>query len=427
MLTLIGLFLVSLVIGVPVAFGLGASVLAYLLVVDKSFIIIPQRIFAGADSFTLMAIPLFIFAGEVMNKCGVTKRIVGFAEACVGFIAGGLAHAVIVANIIMAGISGSTTADVAAIGGMTIPAMAKAGYNRAYATAVNAAAATIGSIIPPSILMILYGSITGISIGALFVAGFIPGLFIGLGFMVVSYIYAKKNPAEFDGTRVPITFINLFKSFIDAIPALIMPAIIIGGILTGVFTATEAGAIASLYGVLVGFFVYKEIKLKDFPELVLNSSSVTGMAMLIVSIAMLFSWNLAMEGFPKAMADFLTAISNSPSVILFLMLLIMLIIGCFMDTTSAAIIMVPIFQPISVILGFNQIHFAFVMVLTFIIGGVTPPVGITLFVATAVGKVRFGEILKYIWPYLIVLFFFLFLCAYVPEICLFLPRLLGQM
>ena len=427
MLILIGLFLVCLIIGIPVAFGLGISVLVYLFVVDKSFIIIPQRVFAGADSFTLMAIPLFIFAGEIMNKCGVTKRIVSFAESCVGFIAGGLAHAVIVANIIMAGISGSTTADMAAIGGMTIPAMAKAGYNRAYATAVNAAAATIGSIIPPSILMILYGSITGISIGALFVSGFIPGLLIGLGFMVVSYIYAKKNPAEFDGERVPITFKNLFKSFIDAIPALIMPAIIIGGILTGVFTATEAGAIASLYGVLVGIFVYKEIKLKDFPEVIFNSSSVTGMAMLIVSIAMLFSWNLAMEGFPKAMAEFLKAISSSPSVILFFMLLIMLIIGCFMDTTSAAIIMVPIFQPISVYLGFNQVHFAFVMVLTFIIGGVTPPVGITIFVATAVGKVKFNEMLKYIWAYLIILFSFLFLIAYVPEICLFLPRLLGQM
>ena len=427
MLILIGLFLVCLIIGVPVAFGLGISVLVYLFAVDKSFIIIPQRVFAGADSFTLMAIPLFIFAGEIMNKCGVTKRIVSFAESCVGFIAGGLAHAVIVANIIMAGISGSTTADMAAIGGMTIPAMAKAGYNRAYATAVNAAAATIGSIIPPSILMILYGSITGISIGALFVSGFIPGLLIGLGFMVVSYIYAKKAPAEFDGERVPITLKNLFKSFIDAIPALIMPAIIIGGILTGVFTATEAGAIASLYGVLVGIFVYKEIKLKDFPEVIFNSSSVTGMAMLIVSIAMLFSWNLAMEGFPKAMAEFLKAISSSPSVILFFMLMIMLIIGCFMDTTSAAIIMVPIFQPISVYLGFNQVHFAFVMVLTFIIGGVTPPVGITIFVATAVGKVKFNEMLKYIWAYLIILFFFLFLIAYVPEICLFLPRLLGQM
>jgi tripartite ATP-independent transporter DctM subunit len=424
---LIGLFFLCLIIGVPVAFGLGISVLAYLLIADKSFIIIPQRVFAGADSFTLMAIPLFIFAGEIMNKCGVTKRIVTFAQSCVGFIAGGLAHATIVANIIMAGISGSTTADVAAIGGMTIPAMAKAGYNRAYATAVNAAAATIGSVIPPSILMILYGSITGISIGALFVSGFIPGLLIGLGFMVVSYVYARNDPSKCDGGREPIRAINIFKCFIDAIPALIMPGIIIGGILTGVFTATEAGAIASLYGVLVGTFVYREIKLKDFPEVILNSSSVTGMAMLIVSVAMLFSWNLAMEGFPRAMAEFMRAISNSPDILLFLILLIMLIIGCFMDTTSAAIIMVPIFQPIAASLGFNQVHFGFVMVLTLIIGGVTPPVGITIFVATAVGKVQFSDMLKYLWPYLIVLFVFLFLIAYVPGMCLFLPRLLGQM
>ena len=425
MLILVSLFFLFLIIGVPVAFGLGLSVLAYLFAADKPLVIIAQRVFAGADSFTLMAIPLFIFAGEIMNKCGVTKRIVTFAQACVGFIKGGLAHATIVANIIMAGISGSTTADIAAIGGMLIPSMEKAGYNRAYSTAVNAVAATIGSIIPPSILMILYASITGISIGALFVSGFIPGLLVGLGFMIVAYIYARKNPDEFDGERIPVSIKNLVHSFTDAIPALIMPLIIVGGILTGFFTATESGAIASFYGALVGFFVYKELKLKDFPEMILHSCTVTGMAMLIVSIAMLFSWNLAMEGFPKAMASLLYATSSSPDVILFLMLAIMLVIGCFMDTTSAAIIMVPIFQPIAASLGFNPIHFGFIMVFTFIIGGVTPPVGITLYVATAIGRVKFADMLKYLWPFLLVLFFILYLVAYVPEVCLFLPRALG--
>jgi tripartite ATP-independent transporter DctM subunit len=419
-------FLMLLVIGVPVAFNLGISVILYLLFSGQQFIIMPQRMFAGADSFTLMAIPLFIFAGEIMNACGITKRIVKFSQSVVGFIAGGLAHVTIIANIIMAGISGSSTADVAALGGMLIPAMANDGYNRAYSSAINAMAAAIGSIIPPSILMILYGSITGISIGSLFVAGFVPGLLIGLGFMIVAYIKAKKNPEQFDGEKMNFSWKNLMVSFFEAIPALIMPLIIVGGILSGVFTATEAGAVAGLYGILVGIFVFKEIKLKDFPHIILNSASVTGMSMIIVSCAILFSWILAYEGFPMQMANLLTNISSDKNVLLFLMIVIMLIIGCFMDTTSAAIIMVPIFHPIAMSLGLNSVHFGFVMVLTFIMGAVTPPVGISLFVATAIGKVTYGELVKHVWPFLAVMFTVLLATAYIPEIAMFLPRLLGR-
>jgi tripartite ATP-independent transporter DctM subunit len=419
-------FLILLVIGVPVAFNLGISVILYLLFSGQQFIIMPQRMFAGADSFTLMAIPLFIFAGEIMNACGITKRIVKFSQSVVGFIAGGLAHVTIIANIIMAGISGSSTADVAALGGMLIPAMAKAGYNRAYSSAINAMAAAIGSVIPPSILMILYGSITGISIGSLFVAGFVPGLLIGLGFMIVAYIKAKKNPEQFDGEKMDFSWQNLVASFLEAIPALIMPLIIVGGILSGVFTATEAGAVAGLYGILVGIFLFKEIKLSDFPHIILNSASVTGMSMIIVSCAILFSWILAYEGFPMQMANLLTSISSDKNVLLFLMTVIMLIIGCFMDTTSAAIIMVPIFHPIALSLGLNSVHFGFVMVLTFIMGAVTPPVGISLFVATAIGKVTFSDLVKHIWSFLAVMFTVLFATAYIPEIAMFLPRLLGR-
>jgi tripartite ATP-independent transporter DctM subunit len=419
-------FLVLLVIGVPVAFNLGISVILYLLVSGQQFIIMPQRMFAGADSFTLMAIPLFIFAGEIMNTCGITKRIVKFSQSVVGFIAGGLAHVTIIANIIMAGISGSSTADVAALGGMLIPAMEKAGYNRAYSSAINAMAAAIGSVIPPSILMILYGSITGISIGSLFVAGFVPGLLVGLGFMIVAYIKAKKNPEQYDGEKLDFSWKNLMTSFFEAIPALIMPLIIVGGILSGVFTATEAGAVAGLYGILVGIFVFKEIKLSDFPHIILNSANVTGMSMIIVSCAILFSWILAYEGFPMQMANLLTNISSDKNVLLFLMTVIMLIIGCFMDTTSAAIIMVPIFHPIALSLGLNPVHFGFVMVLTFIMGAVTPPVGISLFVATAIGKVSFSELVKHVWSFLAVMFIVLFSTAYIPEIAMFLPRLLGR-
>ncbi len=419
-------FFILLAIGVPVAFSLGLSSLFYIITADASLIIIPQRMFAGADSFSLMAIPFFVFAGEVMNKSGVTKRIVEFAASFVGFVRGGLAHATIVANIIMAGISGSTTADVAALGSMLIPSMVEAGYERSYSTAVNAAAATIGSIIPPSILMILYGSITGISIGALFVSGFIPGLIVGLGFMIVCYFLARRNPALYDGKSLDFSLKRLVLSFFKAVPALTMPVIIVGGILSGVFTATEAGAIASVYGILVGLFLYKEIGIKDFPDLIVDSANVTGMAMLIVSSAILFSWILAIEEIPVMIGTFVTSLSSNSHIVLFIMILSMLVIGCFMDTTAAAIIMVPVYQPIASAMGLNQIHFALVMVLTFIIGGVTPPVGITIYVATAVGKTKFGKVVRNMWPFLAVLLVVLLLVAYVPSISLFLPKLLGQ-
>jgi tripartite ATP-independent transporter DctM subunit len=426
MLLLVLTFFILLILGVPVAFDLGLSALIYIIASGKPLMIIPQRMFAGADSFSLMAIPFFIFAGEIMNRSGVTKRIVKYAQSLVGFISGGFAHVTIIANIIMAGISGSTTADMAAIGGILIPSMVESGYNRAYSSAVNAVAATIGSIIPPSILMILYGSITGISIGALFVAGLIPGLIVGLGFMVVAYIYARKHPEECDGRKIEFSFQNLIRDFIDAIPALIMPLIIIVGILGGIFTATEAGAIAAVYGILVGTFIYKEISFNDFPKIILKSVGITGMAMIIVAAALLFSWLLAVEDFPVMLGNALSGFSTNPNVILFLMIIIMIAIGCFMDTTAAAIIMVPILQPIAASLGLNQIHFALVMVLTFIFGGITPPVGITIYVATAVGKTKLEEMLHYIYWFIAVFLVVILLVAYIPGISLFLPKLLGQ-
>lgn len=348
---IIGIFFLMLLIGVPVAFGVGISSMLYLALNGKDLVILTQRIFAGGDSFTLMAIPLFIFAGEIMNACGVTKRIVGFANELVGFIPGGLAHVNILASMLFAGVSGSTSADVASIGGMLIGSMDEAGFDRDYATAVTAASATIGSIIPPSILMVLYSSITGISVGKLFMAGVIPGILVGVSQMIYAFIKAKKNPAKYDGdVKVKFDFKRMVKSFINALPALVMPLIIIGGILSGVFTATEAGAIAGAYG---------------------------------------------------------------------------LIIGMFMDTTSAAIIMVPIFYPIAAAAGIDGIHFGMVMVLTFILGGITPPVGVTLYIATAVAKIKFTNLLKEMWPFILLFIAVMFAVAYCPAICLTIPNMLA--
>ena len=423
---IIAVFFVLLILGVPVAFDVGIASAIYLVANGKDLIILTQRIFAGGDSFTLMAIPLFIFAGEIMNACGVTKRIVGFANELVGFIPGGLAHVNILASMMFAGVSGSTSADVASIGGMMIGSMEEAGFDRSYSTAVTAASATIGSIIPPSILMVLYSSITGISVGKLFMAGVIPGVLVGVTQMIYAFIKAKRNPGKYDGNvKVAFNFSRMIKAFINALPALVMPLIIIGGILSGVFTATEAGAIAGAYGLIIGIFVYKEFTFKGAIETVLSAARTSGMTMLIVASTTAFGYCLAIEKFPEQVSRLLTGISTDANVLMLLMIIAMAIIGMFMDTTSAALIMVPIFYPIAEAVGIDGIHFGMVMVLTFILGGITPPVGVTLFIATAVAKIKFVDLLKEMWPFILLFLVVLFSVAYIPGICLFVPSLIG--
>lgn len=426
MWTILGVFFILLIMGVPVAFDVGIASVIYLFSQGEDLIILTQRVFAGGDSFTLMAIPLFIFAGEIMNACGVTRRIVGFANELVGFIPGGLAHVNIFASMIFAGVSGSTSADVASIGGMLIGSMNEAGFDLSYATAVTAASATIGSIIPPSILMVLYSSITGISVGKLFMAGVVPGILIGITQMIYAFIKAKSNPDMYDGNnKLKFNGKRCLKAFINAVPALIMPLIIIGGILSGVFTATEAGAIAGLYGLLIGVFLYKEFTFQGAIHTIISSAKTSGMTMLIVSGATAFGYCLAIEKFPNQVSKLITGVSSNPNVLMLLMILAMTIIGMFMDTTSAAIIMVPIFFPIAEAAGINGIHFGMVMVLTFVLGGITPPVGVTLYIAVAVAKLKLGQLLKEMWPFILLFVAVMMLVAYVPMVCLFLPNLIG--
>ena len=426
MWTILGVFVRLLIMGVPVAFDVGIASVIYLFSQGEDLIVLTQRVFAGGDSFTLMAIPLFIFAGEIMNACGVTRRIVGFANELVGFIPGGLAHVNIFASMIFAGVSGSTSADVASIGGMLIGSMNEAGFDLSYATAVTAASATIGSIIPPSILMVLYSSITGISVGKLFMAGVVPGILIGITQMIYAFIKAKSNPDMYDGNnKLKFNGKRCLKAFINAVPALIMPLIIIGGILSGVFTATEAGAIAGLYGLLIGVFLYKEFTFQGAIHTIISSAKTSGMTMLIVSGATAFGYCLAIEKFPNQVSKLITGVSSNPNVLMLLMILAMTIIGMFMDTTSAAIIMVPIFFPIAEAAGINGIHFGMVMVLTFVLGGITPPVGVTLYIAVAVAKLKLGQLLKEMWPFILLFVAVMMLVAYVPMVCLFLPNLIG--
>lgn len=418
------LFFILLLMNIPIIFTMGICSIYYLIINNESIIILTQRFFAGSDSFSLMAIPLFIFAGEIMNGCGVTKRIFKFANSLVGFIPGSLAHVNVLASTMFAGISGSTTADVASLGVMEIGGMVDAGFDRSYSTAITASSATIGSIIPPSILMVLYSSITGISCGKLFIAGVIPGLTVAISQMIYAVYKAKKNPEKYDtNNKIEFSKTELLNSFVDAIPALIMPIIIVGGTLSGVFTATESGAIACVYGLIIGIFVYKEFNLKKTINAIIGSCKISGMTMLIVASATCFGYCLAIERFPLHVSQWILGVSANANIVMLLMIVCMLVIGCFMDTTSAAIIMVPIFQPIAASFGIDGIQFGMVMILTFIMGGITPPVGITLYVASAVGKIKLEKLLKEMYPFIGLFLIVLIITAYVPGFSLFLPSL----
>ena len=424
MWVMMGLFFILLFLNVPVATVMGITSVVYLILDGKDLLIVAQRMFAGVDSFTLMAIPLYIFAGEIMNRCGITKRIFNLASEMVGFLPGGLAQVNVLASTLFAGISGSTSADVASLGVMEIAGMNEAGYSRLYSTAVTAASATIGSIIPPSILMVLYSSLTGVSCGKLFVAGVIPGLLVCVSQLLFCRFKAMKDPKNCDGNYRPkFNLKRLGKAFLDAVPALLMPLIIVGGTLSGVFTATEAGAVAGLYGILVGIFYFKAIDLKGLLESIKSTAHIVGQGSFIFAATSAFSYCLAIEQVPNKLGKIITGLTSNPYLLMLLIIIVMLVVGCFMDTSAAAIIMVPILEPIAAGIGFNPIHFAMVMVLTFIIGGITPPVGATLFIATSVGNVKFEDLVRDIWPLVALFALVMFAVAYYPPLATFLPSL----
>ena len=424
MWVMMGLFFILLFLNVPVATVMGITSVVYLILDGKDLLIVAQRMFAGVDSFTLMAIPLYIFAGEIMNRCGITKRIFNLASEMVGFLPGGLAQVNVLASTLFAGISGSTSADVASLGVMEIAGMNEAGYSRPYSTAVTAASAPIGSIIPPSILMLLYSSLTGVSCGKLFVAGVIPGLLVCVSQLLFCRFKAMKDPVNCDGNYRPkFNLKRLGKAFLDAVPALLMPLIIVGGTLSGVFTATEAGAVAGLYGILVGIFYFKAIDLKGLLESIKSTAHIVGQGSFIFAATSAFSYCLAIEQVPNKLGKIITGLTSNPYLLMLLIIIVMLVVGCFMDTSAAAIIMVPILEPIAAGIGFNPIHFAMVMVLTFIIGGITPPVGATLFIATSVGNVKFEDLVKDIWPLVALFALVMFAVAYYPPLATFLPSL----
>lgn len=416
------LFFVLLMLGVPIAFSLGLGSVIAIFMDDKiSSMLVAQKLFSSINSFSLMAIPFFMLSGELMEAGGISKRLVNIAKAFVGHITGGIGMVDIGTSVLFAGVSGSAAADTAAVGSMLIPSMLKNGYPRGLAAVIQACAGSLGPIIPPSLTMIIYCSLTGLSIGECFMAGVIPGLIIGLGVAVVTYFYAKHLGIQ-GGERVP--FKERMTAIKDGVLAIIMPLIIIGGIVSGVFTPTESGAIAVVYALIIGMFVYKEFTYRDLPRIFLKAASMTGMALLIVAGASIFSWLVAYEKFPKMIITFLTGLTDNKYIIMILLVLFLLFVGMFIETLSATIICAPILMPVAAQYGIDAIQFALIMVITLVYAGVTPPVGGVLFITMGIAKAKMKDALQYLAPYLGIICVVILLLIFVPQISLALPRLL---
>ncbi len=417
-------FAFSVIIGIPIAFALGIAAWTSMLTAGNvPLYLIPQRMFTGVDSFILMAIPFFMLAGELMGSTGILDRLLKFADALVGHIRGGLAHVNIVASMIFAGISGSAVADASALGSVLIPAMREE-YDVDFGTAVTAGASTIGPIIPPSIPMIIYATSTaGISIAGLFLSGVIPGIMMGLGMMGIAYFIARKR--QYPIRKGHLTAREFLGRLWRVVPALMMPVIVLGGILGGVFTPTEAGAVAVMYAVLVGLFVTRELKLSDIPPALLRAGTTTAIVFLLIATANGVSWLLSTRQVPILISAYLKSISPSPLVFLLVVNLFLLVVGCLMETAAALIMLVPILAPIAASYGIHPLHFGFVVVMNLVIGLLTPPVGVCLFVCCGIANISLERLVRAVWPHLVWQLIVLALVTYFPELALWIPRLFG--
>lgn len=416
-------FVILLVLGVPIAYSIGISALLTMLVSiapEAAFTTLAQRMATGLDSFALLAIPFFILAGQFMNKGGIASRLIDFAKGLVGTLPGGLAYVNILASMLFGAISGSAVAAASAIGGIMNPRMVKEGYSKPFSAAVNITAATTGMIIPPSNILIVYSLASGgVSIAALFVAGYIPGLVVGLSLMVVAgYISYRKKYAVSE--RMP--FKEVVKKFLDAVPSLLLLIIVIGGIIAGVFTATEASAIAVLYTLILSMVLYKEVKVKDLPEILIQTVITTAIVMLLIGTSMGMSWVMSFESIPQGVSEALLSFSDNKIVVLIIINLILLFVGIFMDMTPAVLIFTPIFLPVVTKLGVDPVHFGIMMVLNLCIGLCTPPVGSVLFVGCGVAGISISKVIKPLIPLFIAMVVALLLITYIPELTLWLPR-----
>lgn len=416
--------IVFLLISVPIGISLGLSSLVTITAASPiSMETFVQSMLQGLNSFPLMAVPLFTFAGEVMGKGGISKRLINVASVFTGRFTGGLGIVTILTSLFFAAIAGTGSAAVAAIGLIMIPTMVEKGYDKGYSSALVATAGTVGVIIPPSVCMVVYAVAGGVSISGLFMGGIAPGILIGIGLIIYSVIYSKKHNYKGDDRRYTVK--EAGKIIVNAIPGLLIPVIILGGIYGGVFTPTEAAAVAGIYGVIIGIFVYKEIKISDLVYIVYRSVLMCAPVLVIIGISTGFGRILTIAQVPTAIANAILGITDSKILILLLINILLLIVGTFMETNAAIIILTPILLPIVKMLGVDPVHFGIIVVMNLSIGFITPPLGANLFMACQVGDISYDRLVKHIWSWIAVMIGLLMLVTYIPEISLALPRALG--
>lgn len=415
-------FLVLAFFGVPIAYAMGISSLAAMLFLDIPTTVFFTRTLSSINSSALMAIPFFILAGDILTAGGISNRLMAFANSMVGWARGGLGMVNVGASMLFAGISGSSAADTVAVGGVMIPAMKKEGYKPEFAVAVTATSATLGPIIPPSILLIIYGGITGVSISALFLAGVVPGIILGLALMAATWWIGRKQVTAHGRFQ----FAHVWRTFRRALIGLLLPVLLVVGILQGVFTATEAGVIIALLALVVAAFVYRELHFREMGAVLVRATVLSAILMFIITMAAAFAWVLAFTQLPETLLNGFLSISTNPVVIMLLIILFLLIVGMFVETVSAAIITVPILFPLGEALGYNELHFALVLVIALLIGSVTPPLGVILYLCAGIGGVSIPAAVRASLPFVGVMILTLVFIAMVPDSVTWLPNLMDS-
>jgi len=422
-LVIFGTLLAFLLLGVPIAISMGLTAVLTFIFMGEGFVLpmVAQRMYSSTTAFTLLAIPFFILAGNLMNTGGITRRVFGFALALVGHLRGGLGHVNVVSSMIFSGMSGAAVADAAGLGMVELEAMTKSGYDRRFSAAITAASSTIGPVVPPSIPFVIYGSITGVSVGKLFLAGCTPGVLMGVAMMVAVYFVSRRRNYPKEAVA---SFKELISTGKEASLALGTPVIIIGGILGGIFTPTEAAVVASVYALFLGLVIYRELTIQDLPRVLWDTLVHTIRVMFIISAAGFFGWLLIHQRIPDQVITGLTALTSIRWVLLLIIIFILLVLGCFLEGIAVLVITIPVFMPLIERYGIDPVQFGVIMILCSMLGLLTPPVGMSLYAVSSISGVSIGALTQEMWPYLLGIFMVLLTMSFIPQMSLWLPTLL---